>query len=151
MKYWIDKAVIASQKYTGINNWISLSNIIASMFSTDTSFAATTTTPGVVKLATTEETSLGSDSIKAVTPASIAPYSVAIAAAGWTNGGTYSTKAITAATHGKGHLPKVNVYIDGGTEYRLLSSSYNITKANGNVSISILTADVPTNGLILIY
>ena len=151
MKYFIDRSIISNKLFSGVNNWTSFSAMILSMLTTDTDLAATTTQSGVVELATTAEVNTGTDTSRAVTPSSLAPYSVAIAAAEWTNGGTYSTKAIKADAHGKGLLPKVNVYSDGGTEYRLLSSSYAITKSNGDISISILTADVPTNGLILIY
>lgn len=153
MKYFIDRSIIANKLFPGINTWTSFSDILTSIFATDTTVlpTATTTVSGIVELATTEETSLGSDDTKAVTPASLAPYGVAIAAAGWTNGGATSSKAITGATHGKGILPKVSVFNDNGTSYVLLSSTYSVVKANGNLTITIATTDVPTNGFILVY
>jgi len=113
--------------------------------------AATTTSVGVVELATLAETVRGTDTERAVTPSSLAPYTVAIAAAGWAAGGVgRSIKSITAATHLRGLLPKAYVYGTDGTTYTLIASTSSITIANGNIVVDIATIDIPANGIIVI-
>ena len=142
MKYWIDKAIIATQKYAGINNWISFSDILTNIFLTDTSYAATTTKSGVVELATTAEVATGTDTERAVTPASMAKYVTNIASGSWVVSGLNATYSVTGATHGKGVNPVVTLLKKNGTSYEsTLSYTYSYVAANGNVTITILAAD----------
>jgi len=112
--------------------------------------AASTTASGVSEIATLAETVAVADTARVITPSSLAPYQVAIPAAGWTNGGATSSVAITAATHLRGLLPKVYVYSVTASFYTLISSTAQITIANGNLTITIATADVPVSGRIVI-
>ncbi len=113
--------------------------------------AATNTTSGVVELATLAETVAGTDTERAVTPSSLAPYTVAIAAAGWTDaGGGISEKSIDATTHLRGLLPKAYVYSTNGTNYTSIVSTSVIRISNGNITVKIATTDIPANGVIVI-
>jgi len=113
--------------------------------------AATTTSVGVVELATLAETVRGTDTERAVTPSSLAPYTVAIAVAGWTDaGGGISEKSIDGTTHLRGLLPKAYVYSTDGTNYTSIVSTSVIRISNGNITVKIATTDIPANGIIVI-
>lgn len=142
MKYWIDRAIIATIKYPGINNWISFSDILTSIFSTDTTIlpAASTTTSGIVEFATTAETSAGAVSNKAVTPLSMAKYVGEIDTPDWVIDGTVATFEVLGSTHGKGLYPVVTLTekTGAGMESTLpYTYYYNIT--TGNIIITINT------------
>lgn len=152
MKYWIDKAIIATQKYAGINNWISFSDILTNIFSTDTTVlpAATVTVSGIVELATTAEVATGTDTTRAVTPASMAKYVTNIASGSWVVSGLNATYSVTGATHGKGVNPVVTLLKKNGTSYEsTLSYTYSYVAANGNVTITILAADAADSRVII--
>lgn len=113
--------------------------------------AATNTTSGVVELATLAETVAGTDTERAVTPSSLAPYTVAIAAAGWTDaGGGISEKFIDGTTHLRGLFPKAYVYSTDDTNYTSIVSTSVIKISNGDITVKIATTDIPANGIIVI-
>jgi len=112
--------------------------------------AASTTAKGVVELATTAETSTGTDTTRAVTPASIAKYTQNVAVVDWVNGGTNSTLTITGATHGKGTNPVVTVVKKNGSTYETtLANTYSYNVTTGDVVITILTADAAISRVII--
>lgn len=113
--------------------------------------AATNTTSGAVELATLAETVAGTDTERAITPSSLAPYTVEIPAAGWTDaGGGISEKFIDGTTHLRGLLPKAYVYSINGASYTSIVSTSVIRISNGDITVKIATADIPTNGIIVI-
>jgi len=113
--------------------------------------AATNTTSGVVEFATLAETVAGTDTERAVTPSSLAPYTVAIAVAGWTDaGGGISEKSIDGTTHLRGLFPKAYVYSTDDTNYTSIVSTSVIRISNGDITVKIATTDIPANGIIVI-
>ncbi len=116
-----------------------------------TVISATTTDAGKVELATSAETSAYTDATRAVTPLSLAPYQIAIPTLGWTNGGANSTKLITAATHSKGLVPTVRFFTKTASAYNSTPAiTYSIDIATGDVTLTIVTVDIPANGWIII-
>lgn len=109
--------------------------------------AASTSASGVVELATTAETQTGSDSTRAITAVGatatfMKKYTASIAVGDWVNGGANSTFVITAATHKCSKRPIVTLYTDAGTMALTLSNTVTVDKATGDVTITILTADI---------
>lgn len=152
MKYFIDRSIIANKLFPGINNWTSFSDILTSIFATDSTVlpTATTTVSGIVELATTEETSLGSDDTKAVTPAGLSKYIVDIPSASWTNGGTHSTYTLPRRTHLKGYNPVVTLLRKNGASYEdTLTYTWSFVASSGDITVKILTASVTDARLII--